>query len=122
MGARTHAGASPWVRWAVAALTLAVQLYVLYTPETPEVGGLLDLPGVDKLIHVAVFALATCAWLWAAGHWWPVPLMAAHVWLSEWIQAAWIAGRSGDAWDAVAGLAGVAMGWALWWARLRPLR
>lgn len=100
------------------ALALVAQLVVLYVPDPPS-----DIPappGSDKLVHFAVFAapalLGTLAglrplWLGAA--------LAAHAVLSELVQHLLLPGRSGDAWDAVADLAGVAVGLAVGWLARR---
>lgn len=86
-----------------------VQLAVLYVPRAPQldVGGL----PVDKLVHALVFAVPVIA-LVAAGlpRSWVVGVMAAHAVLSEVLQGMLLADRSGDPWDVVADLVGVAIG------------
>ena len=92
---------------AVAAVTL--QFAVLYAPRAPAVdtGGL----PVDKVVHLVAFALPTAA-LIAAGlpRGWVIGLMAVHAPLSEVLQHRLLGARSGEPWDVVADLAGVALG------------
>lgn len=98
---------------------LAFQLFVLYTPGSPEPSRF-NFPGMDKLIHIVIFAApAYLAWR-LASRWWPIILLAVHVPISELIQQAWIPYRGGDWMDAVADLAGVALGTLL--AQLRRRR
>ncbi|MCE1178515.1 MAG: VanZ family protein [Micrococcales bacterium] len=98
------------------AATLVVHLIVLYWP-TP--GGAPGIPGFDKLVHVAVFAVPTTLGLLVTGR---VPavltLLALHAPVSEIVQWRFLANRSGDWRDLVADLAGVLLGWVVW-RRLR---
>ncbi len=97
-------------RWLFAG-AVVVQLVVLYAPRAPSTDG---LPGVDKLVHLAVFAAV--AW---TGRLAGVPrgrlaaLLLAHAVVSELLQAAVLPHRSGDPLDAVADAAGVLLGLAL---------
>ncbi|GEK79045.1 hypothetical protein ABA31_03960 [Agrococcus baldri] len=93
------------------AAALLVQLVVLYWPSPPGGPG---IPGLDKLVHAGVFlapALAGVlagirpAWLGAA--------LVAHAVASELVQQWLLPERSGDVWDAVADVVGVALGIAL---------
>lgn len=101
--------APAWV-WAVlSAAAVAAHLVVLYLPgeEVPAAG--FEIPGLDKLIHVAVFAAPTLAAVVlgrSAG--WAVPFLL-HAPVSEWVQATFASQRSGDPWDVVADLVGVAL-------------
>lgn len=89
-------------------LAVAVQLVVLYSPEG---GGPPLFPQSDKVVHVLVFlvpvALAVLAGL-------PrrvvVAVFAAQAVLSEAVQWLLLPNRSGDVWDVVADLTGVALG------------
>jgi VanZ family protein len=89
-------------------LAVAVQLVVLYSPEG---GGPPLFPQSDKVVHVLVFlvpvALAVLAGL-------PrlvvVAVSAAQAVLSEAVQWLLLPNRSGDVWDVVADLTGVALG------------
>ena len=92
---------------------LAVNLLVLYAPRVPAppTGDV----GLDKLVHGAVFALLVLTGLRAglrAG--WFVPVVVAHALASELVQELLLAQRHGDAWDAVADLAGVTLGVLVW--------
>jgi VanZ family protein len=100
-------------------LALVAQLVVLYVPDPPS-----DIPappGSDKLVHFAVFAApALLGVLAGLQPLWLGAALAAHAVLSEVVQHALLPGRSGDAWDAVADLAGVTLGLAVgWWLRRR---
>ena len=80
-------------RAGLAALALGVQVAVLYAPRAPVV----DTGGVpvDKLVHVAVFALPTVALIGAGvPRGWAIGLMAVHAPLSEVVQGALLADRS----------------------------
>ena len=106
-------------RAGIAVLALAVQMLVLYAPRAPAVdtGGL----PLDKVAHVAAFALPTAALILAgAPRGWVIGLMAVHAPLSELLQHLLLADRSGDPWDVLADLAGVALG--AWWAARAGVR
>jgi len=96
-------------RTGLAALALGMQFAVLYAPRAPAVvtGGV----PVDKLDHVAAFALPTAA-LIAAGlpRGWVIGLMAVHAPLSEVVQGQFLVDRSSEGADVVADLVGVALG------------
>ncbi len=103
----------------MASAALILQFAVLYTPRAPAVDvGALPL---DKLVHLAVFALPTYA-LIRAGL--PVVavviLMSAQAVGSELLQHVALANRSGDPGDLLADLVGVAVAVAL--VRLRSRR
>lgn len=109
---------SPQLRYAALAVAVTIHLVVLYLPQAPDPGGP-TIPGLDKLAHVAVFALVVAAALWAGlAAAWVVPVALAHAVVSEAVQHQWLAGRSGDGWDVVADVVGVLLGWAVV-ARLR---
>lgn len=81
---------------------------------TPDVGGrgLLDLPGADKAVHVALFVLLAAAVRWRFGP--PrisVVVLVAYAALTELAQSWWLAGRGGDARDLAADGVGIALGW-----------
>lgn len=100
------------------ALALVAQLVVLYVPDPPS-----DIPapaGSDKLVHFAVFAApALLGVLAGLRPLWLGAALAAHAVLSEVVQHLLLPGRSGDAWDALADLAGVAVGLAIGWLARR---
>ena len=103
-GPRWRAGAPRWLF----AAAVAVQLVVLYAPRAPSTGG---VPGVDKVVHLLVFAAV--AWTGrAAGVRLPllVGLLLAHAVVSEGLQHWLLPGRSGDWRDAVADATGVLVG------------
>lgn len=103
------------------ALVLAGQLVVLYAPRTPSSGG---VPGVDKVVHVTVFALVVWAGL-RAGVARPLVLLVSvvHAPVSELLQATLLSNRSGEPLDVVADLLGCALGWltAGWLAARRDM-
>lgn len=97
-------------RWALAPalVALLVQLVVIYAPS--GVGGG-SFPYGDKIVHVAVFALPVFFAVLARLPVLPVvTVMALHAPVSEVVQGRLLASRSGDPWDAVADVAGVALG------------
>lgn len=104
------------------ALVLVVaQCVVLYWP-SPTVPGAADVPGLDKILHVAIFALPTWALVRAVRTpWVGVLAMVVHVPVSEWVQQALVPGRGAELWDGVAGLLGIVIGWAAG-ARTRAAR
>jgi VanZ family protein len=90
------------------AAAVLVQLVVLYAPRAPSTAG---LPGVDKVVHVAVFAAVAVTARRCRLPVLPVGLvLLAHAALSEVLQHAVLPGRSGDVLDVVADAAGVALG------------
>ena len=100
---------------------LALQMLVLYAPSAPDVGQS-ALP-LDKVVHAAVFALATYT-LAAAGVplGWVVGLMSAHAVVSELVQHRVLADRAGEPADVAADLVGVVIGVLLVRIRRRPRR
>lgn len=105
-GAGRSGGAG--LRRAVLAVAVVVHLVVLYAPSAPAVGG----PSLtDEVVHVVVFAVVA----WAArGAGLPlagvVLALLAHAVVSELVQHALLAGRTGDPSDVVADAVGVAVG------------
>ncbi|HET8615388.1 MAG TPA: hypothetical protein VFL94_07670 [Actinomycetales bacterium] len=95
-------------------VAVLVQVAVLYSPQQPSVGGLSAVTGLDKVVHVGVFALVM-----VAGRTARVPralllaLTVVQAPLSEIAQATLLPHRSGDPWDVVADLAGCLLGWLL---------
>lgn len=105
-------------RLAVVALVLAllVQLAVLYAPSVPPVPGT-QTPGLDKVVHAAVFAAVTAAALAAGLALVPVVAVGlAHAVVSELLQHLALPGRSGDPLDVLADAVGVVLG--AWLARV----
>jgi len=98
--------------WTVAAvLAVAVHLVALYFPSAP--GPLPGLPGIDKAVHVALFAVP----VWLVGTltariWLVAGLFAGHAGASEFVQFWFLPQRSGDPFDLVANLAGIALAMA----------
>lgn len=106
-------------RGVVLGIALLVHLAALYAPRVP--GPATDgPPGVDKLGHVAVFALVVVVALWAGlPQRLVLPVLLGHAVLSEVIQHVALDGRSGDPWDVAADVLGVGLGWGAWrwWSR-----
>jgi hypothetical protein len=97
--------------WTVGLLVaLAVQLVVVYSPQ--GVGGP-QVTGMDKVVHVLIFAAPALAALMAgfSRRWllWALGILALHAPVSELIQHLALPQRSGDVLDAVADLSGVAL-------------
>jgi hypothetical protein len=91
-------------------VALAVQLVVLYSPQ--GVGGP-QVSGIDKVVHVLIFAAPALAALMAGFSrrrlLWALGILALHAPVSELIQHLALPQRSGDVLDAVADLSGVAL-------------
>jgi hypothetical protein len=93
------------------AVTVVVQLVVLYAPRAPSAA---SLPGLDKLVHIAVFgAVAWAAVRCGVPIWVVTVVLLTHAVLSEVLQHTLLAHRSGDPLDAVADATGVLLGLAL---------
>jgi hypothetical protein len=94
------------------AVTVVVQLVVLYAPRAPATPS--SLPWLDKLVHLTVFGAVA----WAAVRCGLAPrvvgvVLVAHAALSEIVQHTLLAHRTGDVLDAVADSVGVVVGLAL---------
>jgi VanZ family protein len=89
-------------------VALAIQLIAVYAPHSP--GGP-EIKGLDKLIHVSIFAAPTLAALMVGirGRW-ALGMLAAHAPVSELIQHFVLPAREGDVFDVIADLSGVALG------------
>jgi len=99
---------SPTSDRVVLAVTVVVQLVVLYAPRAPAVS---SVPGLDKLVHAAVFgAVAWAATRCGVARWVVAVVLVAHAALSEVLQHTLLAHRSGDAVDALADTVGVGLG------------
>lgn len=106
--------ARPALRWVLFAAAVLVNLVVLYLPRAPSTG---DLPHVDKLVHVAVFAAVLVTGVGAGlARRWLAAVLAVHAVTSELVQHFLLAHRSGDPLDVLADLVGVGLGLlrALW--------
>ncbi|MCK6212655.1 VanZ family protein [Georgenia sp. EYE_87] len=110
-------------RYLVLAAAVVVQLVVLYVPRVPEVGAV-AVPGGDKIVHATVFAAVTLAGLRAGLSPAVVAVFGvAHAGVSELLQHTVLPARSGDPFDVLADLAGVALGaLAAWWLAGRESR
>lgn len=109
--------------WLAAALALGLQLYGLYRPSGPPSD--LSLPGLDKVVHMIIFALPVLLVLLALrpayvlrrtqgerARFWTVPVVfAAHAVISELIQGRFYLHRTGDVLDVLADLLGIAVGY-----------
>ncbi|GAA4416676.1 hypothetical protein GCM10023169_11830 [Georgenia halophila] len=97
-------------RSAVVAVSLVVQLLVLYMPDAPDAPGGVEIPGADKAAHLLVFAAVSYAALRAGV---PRTLVVGYglgqALLSELVQHLWLPLRTGDPLDLLADLAGVAL-------------
>lgn len=111
-------GALPW-RVGVLALALLANIG-FYLPEVRGSAVGAALPGADKIVHVAVFALT----VWAAGRLlaprrrfpmgWVVIIAILHAGLIELIQGVALPDRAADPADVLADMIGIALGVGLW--------
>ena len=121
---RTAAGAfvrKPNRLWRlVLILAVALQLIALYSPQVPAGP---QITGLDKVVHVCVFAGPALAALMAGiSAPWALGILAVHAPVSELIQHFALAHRSGDVFDALADFGGVALGALAYvvWSRRQP--
>lgn len=94
------------------AVAVLVSLVVLFTPaaDVPSAA-----PGVDKVVHLLLFAVLALTGRWAGVRPGPLVLcLAAYAALSEVLQALTPLARSGSAADLLADLAGIGLGLAGW--------
>jgi VanZ family protein len=100
----------------VVALTQLVTVYAPSGPKGPEINGL------DKVVHLTIFAAPAFAGL-AAGfnRRWLLPVLAVHGPVSEVVQWLALPHRDGSVYDALADLCGVALGWLVFRAVGRAL-
>lgn len=106
--------------WAIAvfAAAIAANLFVLYWPRSVSQGG---VPEMDKVVHVAIFAVVAVAGLRArVPRGWLVGLLVADAVSSELIQHWLLAHRTGDPLDVAADLVGVAVGVFVGMKLVRP--
>ena len=114
-----RAGGSVPLRLLVLGVALVLNL-AFYLPRVPEAPGA-GIPGADKVVHVAVFALT----VWAAGRvlapharfpmGWVVIAAFVHAVLIEVVQGLFLGpGRGAEAGDVFAGAIGIALGAGLW--------
>lgn len=107
--------------WRLSVLALALVLNVgFYLPDVPSPPGTMEVPGLDKVVHVGVFALTA----WAAGRLlaprrrfpmgWVVLVLIGHAILIELLQGALLPDRTADGADVLADLLGVGLGLAAW--------
>jgi hypothetical protein len=89
-------------------IALVLQLVVLYWPTAPAGP---PVTGLDKLIHIAVFAAPALAALMAGlSAPWVLGILAVQAPVSELVQHFALPHRSGDPLDMMADLAGLALG------------
>ena len=100
-------------------VALAVQLIAVYAPDGPSGP---EVNGLDKVIHVLIFAVpALAALMVGIRARWALGILAAHAPVSELIQHVVLAHRDGDVFDVMADLGGVVLGGLAYvvWSRRR---
>lgn len=93
-------------------LVVGLQCWGLYAPR--PVDNSPDVPGLDKIVHLVMFAAPV--WLLVKAGLNRLIVVAVFVVqaiFSEYAQGRWIAERGADVWDALADLAGIGLGVAL---------
>jgi VanZ family protein len=101
-------------------VALVAQLIAVYAPRVPAGP---PVNGLDKVVHVVIFALPVLAGLMAGVRvLWVLAVFALHAPASELIQHFALPHRSGDVFDVLADLAGVALGGLAYlvWSRRQP--
>lgn len=116
---RRGGGRESWGLRAAFVLALLVQVYLLYgrAPATPSG---LEIPHLDKVAHVGMFALPALLGVLAGLRPWLVGLLLlVHAPVSEVIQHTFLPDRAGDPADLVADVIGIGLGLAvgLWMLR-----
>ena len=107
--------------WRLGLLGLALLLNIgFYVPSIPSGMPGAGVPGLDKVVHLVIFALT----VWAAARvlapvkrfpvGWVVITALVHALLIELIQQIALPDRSGSAGDLVADVAGIALGLGVW--------
>src|SRR5689334_10370704 len=97
-----------WLATSAAVVAVVAQLLALYWPVVTVEG---PVTWTDKVVHLLVFAVPTYAVGRALGSVRTAVLVfALHAPVSELVQHFLLPGRSGDPWDAVVDLVGVALG------------
>jgi hypothetical protein len=108
--------------WRIAFVAaVALQLYGVYAPR--EAGPHIGIPQIDKVAHCFLFAAVAFTGLKVGvPARWLLGALVANAVVSEVVQHWLLPQRDGDPFDALADLAGVALGaWAASWAnRRRP--
>jgi VanZ family protein len=105
---------------AFAVVAVVAQLLALYWPAVTIEG---PVSWTDKVVHLLVFAVPTYAVGRALGSVRvAVLIFAIHAPVSELVQHVLLPGRTGDVWDAVLDLVGVALGAAALVVGARPRR
>lgn len=100
-----------WLVPGLAVVAVVVQLLALYWPVVTVEG---PVSWTDKVVHLLVFAVPTYAVGWALGSVRAAVLVfALHAPVSELVQHFLLPGRTGDVYDAVVDLVGVALAAAL---------
>lgn len=103
-----------------AGVAVVLQLCVLYWPVVTVEG---PVSWTDKVVHVFVFAVPTYLVGWALRRVsLAVAIFLVHAPLSELVQHFLLPGRSGDIWDAVVDVIGVALAASLLLVRARRER
>lgn len=96
------------------------QLITVYFPK--GVGGV-EITGLDKVVHLLIFAApALAALMVGIRARWALGILAVHAPVSELIQHFALPNREGDVLDVLADLSGVALGWLAYvvWSRRQP--
>jgi hypothetical protein len=102
----------PVVGWVLLLVVLAIQVRLLYAP---DLAGPALFAGADKVVHAGLFGLpALIALLGRLRPRQVLLLLVIHAPVSEVVQGALLTRRTGDPWDAVADLVGVALALGLW--------
>lgn len=98
-----------WAWWIAFGAAVALQLYGVYAPR--EAGPNVGIPQIDKVAHCFLFAAVAFTGLKAGvPARWLLGALVANAIVSELVQHYLLPQRDGDPFDALADLAGVALG------------
>ena len=117
----TQTGDPGWLPTSAFGLSALTTVISLVLPDAPEVE--VDVPGVDKLVHLLLFAVLALTATWRFGTRLAVGIaLLLYAGGTEVVQAVLLPNRTGDVYDVLADVAGAVLGLSVAdaWRRARP--